>query len=657
MIDGSSKNKWFRPSDVCVAPDGTLIVADWYDPGVGGHRMRDVERGRLFRITSKGASKDYRCKDDCTAEELIVWLNSPNQSRRCFAWQMISGLHPPKVVESVWDQWRNHANPRFRVRAMWLLGHITDDDEKLNAIVDRGLASDNPNIRIATIRFCRRFRKKLSFEEVQSKFNLRDPSPEVRREIAVGLREMQPANLATQWSELAKQHDGVDRWYLEALGIAAEGHWDACLELLEKAYASGQIRRDAYCDLVWRSRGERTPTLLAEIIRDSSVTGDGVLRYFRAFDFALRLGNESTQRAANVALNTLAFSDIGTDAKSKVVFRESTKRFDLGDLSPKQLEQVENIISNCSDEEFVGLALKFGNDQRDKKLIRIAQENADSRLGGDAMATLLRRKKPGLVIHAMRLADDNQFERYVEALVRCGVKQGGHVLAGYSDRKEFPMERRAAAVRALGRTSNGSGDLLWRVQNNKNDPDLEPVIAATLHSSSFGWVRDSAAKYFPAPASKSQKPMPPIKKLVKRTGDTKHGQEIFAGIGTCAKCHIVNGVGVEIGPNLSEIGDKLSRESMYESILFPSAGISHNYENWLVATEDGQIISGLLLSKTDTVTTIKDIDGVTHEIQATDIEEQKKLKLSLMPADLVKEFSEQDLVDLVEYLMTLRKAK
>ena len=53
MMDGAKKNQWFRPSDVCVAPDGSLIVADWYDPGVGGHRMQDIERGRLFRLSKK----------------------------------------------------------------------------------------------------------------------------------------------------------------------------------------------------------------------------------------------------------------------------------------------------------------------------------------------------------------------------------------------------------------------------------------------------------------------------------------------------------------------------------------------------------------------------------------------------------------------------
>ena len=151
--------------------------------------------------------------------------------------------------------------------------------------------------------------------------------------------------------------------------------------------------------------------------------------------------------------------------------------------------------------------------------------------------------------------------------------------------------------------------------------------------------------------------MPAIAELMKRSGDATNGKAVFAGTGTCAKCHIVNGQGEEIGPNLSEIGNKLSRESMFESILFPSAGISHNYENWLVATEDGELVSGLLLTKTDSMTTIKDINGIVHEIPSDEIAEQKRLKLSLMPVDLVKNFSEQDLVDLVDYMMTLRSDK
>ncbi|HYH56139.1 MAG TPA: PVC-type heme-binding CxxCH protein, partial [Anseongella sp.] len=50
----SGEDKWFRPVDVCVAPDGSLMVADWYDPGVGGHNAGDVELGRIYRVAPKG---------------------------------------------------------------------------------------------------------------------------------------------------------------------------------------------------------------------------------------------------------------------------------------------------------------------------------------------------------------------------------------------------------------------------------------------------------------------------------------------------------------------------------------------------------------------------------------------------------------------------
>src|ERR1051326_5968698 len=50
----TSKDSWFRLSDVCVAPDGSVFLADWYDPGVGGHGMGDWTRGRIYRVTPKG---------------------------------------------------------------------------------------------------------------------------------------------------------------------------------------------------------------------------------------------------------------------------------------------------------------------------------------------------------------------------------------------------------------------------------------------------------------------------------------------------------------------------------------------------------------------------------------------------------------------------
>ena len=57
ILDGSKKNNWFRPADVCVAPDGSLFVTDWYDPGVGGHAQRDLDRRRPGLLVPAGASR------------------------------------------------------------------------------------------------------------------------------------------------------------------------------------------------------------------------------------------------------------------------------------------------------------------------------------------------------------------------------------------------------------------------------------------------------------------------------------------------------------------------------------------------------------------------------------------------------------------------
>ena len=82
MLFGARDN-WFRPSDVCVAPDGSLFVADWYDPGVGGHNQQEVDKGRIFRVAPTGR-EIHACPSSTSAPPTgaAEALKNPNFSVR-----------------------------------------------------------------------------------------------------------------------------------------------------------------------------------------------------------------------------------------------------------------------------------------------------------------------------------------------------------------------------------------------------------------------------------------------------------------------------------------------------------------------------------------------------------------------------------------------
>ena len=140
--------------------------------------------------------------------------------------------------------------------------------------------SSDSDLRIVAIRLSRQ----LNHDVVGLVTELaKDKNPQVRRECAIALREMDEKSAASIWAQLAMQHDGSDRWYLEALGIAAEGKWDACFDAWVKA--GGKWSSPGGRDIVWRSRSKAAPAMLAKIVKDSSTKEDQKARYMRAFDF------------------------------------------------------------------------------------------------------------------------------------------------------------------------------------------------------------------------------------------------------------------------------------------------------------------------------------------------------------------------------------
>src|SRR6478609_5921206 len=93
------KDQWFRPSDVCVAPDGSLIISDWYDPGVGGHQAGDLDKGRIYRIAPTQGKYNVQPQDYTTAKGAVVALQNPNLTVRYLAWNALQKMGSKSVSE------------------------------------------------------------------------------------------------------------------------------------------------------------------------------------------------------------------------------------------------------------------------------------------------------------------------------------------------------------------------------------------------------------------------------------------------------------------------------------------------------------------------------------------------------------------------------
>jgi putative heme-binding domain-containing protein len=185
--------------------------------------------------------------------------------------------------------------------------------------------------------------------------------------------------------------------------------------------------------------------------------------------------------------------------------------------------------------------------------------------------------------------------------------------------------------------------------------DLKFTARAELSTVRWPEIKAAAARALPAPQAAGNEAIPPVAELVKRKGDPARGAELFRNKATCATCHKAGGVGVDFGPDLSQVGTKLGKDALYESILDPSAGISFGFEAWLITLKSGDELFGLIASETETDVILKAQGGVLTTVKKSDIAQRAKQALSIMPAGLQALLSTQELVDLVEYLSTLRR--
>jgi putative heme-binding domain-containing protein len=132
-----------------------------------------------------------------------------------------------------------------------------------------------------------------------------------------------------------------------------------------------------------------------------------------------------------------------------------------------------------------------------------------------------------------------------------------------------------------------------------------------------------------------------------QSGDPYAGAAVFKKL--CAQCHKIHGEGQDVGPDLTSNG-RGSYEQLLSNVFDPSLVIGAAYQATTVATRDGRVLTGLLAEESAQHIGLKIQGGKLETIARDDVEELKLSPLSLMPEDLEKQLSEQELADLFAFL-------
>lgn len=156
-----------------------------------------------------------------------------------------------------------------------------------------------------------------------------------------------------------------------------------------------------------------------------------------------------------------------------------------------------------------------------------------------------------------------------------------------------------------------------------------------------------------------------LQKPASLAGDAARGKEIFIGDGTCLSCHMVNGHGGRLGPDLSRVGAERSAAYLAESIRQPSAhlaegitepnkDLAQKYQTVEVITAQGKRIVGVALNEDSFSLQMMGMDQQIHLFVKSEVQEVVHKPKSLMPPYPVEMLSDKDLQDLVAYLSGLR---
>ncbi|MEE2712109.1 MAG: PVC-type heme-binding CxxCH protein, partial [Planctomycetota bacterium] len=707
--NAQQRQRWFRPSDVAVGTDGAVYVADWYDPGVGGHAAGDREAyGRIVRIAPEGAPTAVGMVDP--KKDWRTALRSPAASVR---WQGRVAAKGASTAERIAELTvaTERGDDRHMAHALWLLQGESGSQEDLVKLLAASDAKGSLALAEVVFRALPAARLK---DVIQVMLNPdRETSATVLREIALAARKEPAAAREPLAMLLATRLPPGDRWYLEALGDLARGIEPGLWDRVSKLHGEGGLTDSQVLDLAFRLHPPKAAVFLATKGMDKALEPASRRRAVDGLAFI------DTREAADAMVNlALAGSDdIRALARWWVEHkdRHGWKRFRIGrELGATSLEGGElmwnsgvmkggtkEVDVDVSGIEALWLVVTDGGDGYgcdwaawiDPRLegpagtLHLSKQPWDNAIQGWGQTRVGRNAGGGPIkidgkeygagvgTHANSrigwLISNKGYKRFKATV---GPDDGGTTQASGKTSIEFQvwaktrvdtswiaglkrtvldgaqaMDDRQKAARRLAADPKGGHVILDLVARDQLDGKLKAAVTEDLFKNPDLTVRALASARFPRTNLKGVA-LPPIAELAKMPGDWRRGREVFFGTTSqCSKCHTYGARGGNTGPDLTAVSQKYGKKELLDHILNPSAAIAFGYDAWIVTTKDDDLYSGFILADGDYVI-IKDADGRRHVIPADQVDSRRKESSSTMPDTIALGLEPRQLADLVAFL-------
>jgi len=621
----TSTDSWFRPVNIKAGPDGALYVADMYEGQIAHLRHHegkvDITNGRIYRLQSPKARplQPFDLSKKTTAE-LVQVLRHKNKWFRQTALRLLGDRKDRSAIPPL-RKMLDASIGQDALEALWglnLSGGWSD------ALVMHTLEHKDPYVRLWTVR-------------------LLGDAKHVSRPIARKLVEMarQEGNLAAR-SQLA----------CTAKRLPAE---DA-LPIVRGLLAQNEDVEDIHVPLLlwWavESNCQDHRDRVLEMFREPGVWKLPLVKKHLLHRLMRRFAAGGTRKDLITCAQLLKLSPGAEYSKALMRgFEEAYHGRSLGSL-PAELAE------------------------------------ALARFGGTSVALQVRQNKPEAVAKALAViandkADSNERLQYVQifgevqqskcvptllALVG-GARDEALRIAALTSLQLYNDPKIAAAViRDYGKLTDDSRavahtlltsrkpwvvQLLAAVEKGKIDKEtipLDVVRKMTVHRDErIGrLVRKFWGNVEGATTAEMQKQIERLAGVLRTgKGSPYLGKKLFKD--TCGKCHRLFGQGNDVGPDLTsykrdDIGNMLA------NIVNPSAEIREGYETYQVTTADGRIVTGLLVDKDRQVLVLRTSEGQKITLAKDKVEEVAPQRKSLMPEDLLKAMSDQQVRDLFAYL-------